>query len=235
MSLTIQTAITSVGTPTLDSPATIANLAKNQGSSFPAGLTVVGITIPTVITDQTQLNFQTKSNGTQFQFDTGTLQLTLQQEIHLSQALSLCARNLWQQHEQEHVWDNEQLMSHMDAKLRADPQFANILVSPSTWRPKSSFNQTQQTIQARVAAIFQRLSLAAAQKRDTRSKYQHVEHQVRTYCGQTLGHNLRQGMYGRGIDIVQLALNNRPPSNLPPLTVDGRFGLETSPFKVRIF
>jgi peptidoglycan hydrolase-like protein with peptidoglycan-binding domain len=34
-------------------------------------------------------------------------------------------------------------------------------------------------------------------------------------------------MYGQGIDILQSALNNRPPSALPALTVDGVFGLKT--------
>jgi peptidoglycan hydrolase-like protein with peptidoglycan-binding domain len=227
MSLTIQTATTPVGAPTFDDPARIARLASAQGSHIPAGATVVGITIPIIRSDQTGLQYHTRNSGTEFLFNTGTLRLTLRQEIHLSRALSLCARTIWLQHEQKHVRDNEQLISRMDAELRADRQFADILVSPSRWRPRADFNRTQQTIQARVGEVFERLTSQAARHQDSRREYQRVERQVRIRCGRTLGRILKQGMYGNGIDIVQHALNNESPSALPRLAVDGIFGPKT--------
>jgi len=227
MTLTIQTAITPVGAPILDDPATIGSLASAHSSNVPPGTTAVAITIPTIRSDQTQLQYHTRNSGTEFRFNTGTLQLTLRQEIHVSRALSPCAQMIWLQHEQKHVQDNERLMSRMDHELRADREFADILVSPSGWRPRTSFNATQAKIQERVFLIFETLTTDAAGRQDTRQEYQRTERQIRIRCGHTLRRILKLNMYGQGIDIVQLALNNQPPSMLPPLKVDGVFGPKT--------
>lgn len=227
MALTIQSATTPVGAPILDDPAAIGGMAHAQGSVIPAGATAIAITIPVLRTDQTGLQYHTRNNGTEFQFNTGILRLTLRQEIHVSRALSPCAQTIWLQHEQKHVQDNQRLTSRMDRELRADPQFADILVSPSAWRPRSGFAATQQKIQERVTAVFERLTREAARHQDTPQEYQGVDRQVRIRCGHTLSHILRLGMFGQGIDIVQLALNNQPPSSLPPLKVDGVFGPRT--------
>ena len=227
MSLTIQTTVTPVGAPILDDPANIARLARAQGSHIPAGSTVVGITIPIVRADQTGLHYHTRNGGTEFRFNTGTLKLTVRQEIHVSNALSPCARTIWGQHEQKHAQDNKRLAAKMDAELRADRDFADILVSPSGWRPRADFNRTQQKIQQRVAAIFAKLTGDAARRLDTKREYQSVERQVRARCGKTVANILKQGMYGHGIDIVQLALNNHPPTALPTLAVDGIYGAKT--------
>lgn len=204
-------------------------MARAQGSLIPTGTTAVGITIPIIRSDQTGLHYHTRNNGTEFRFNTGTLQLTLRQEIHISRALSPCARTIWSQHEQKHAQDNERLMSRMDPGLRADREFADILVSPSAWRPRHTFGATQQKIQERVGVLFERLTLEAARRQDTRREYQRVERQIRIRCSHTLGRILRLGMYGQGIDIVQLDLNDhdQPPSALPPLKVDGIFGPKT--------
>ena len=227
MTLTIQTAITPVGAPTLDDPATIDGMARAHSSHVPSGVTAVAITVPIIRSDQTGLHYHTRNNGTEFRFNTGTLLLTLRQEIHVSRALSPCAQTIWLQHEQKHVEDNERLMSRMDPQLRADPEFADILVSPSAWRPRATFNATQQKIQERVGELFERLTTDAARRQDTRQEYQRAERQVRIRCGHTLGRILKLNMYGQGIDIVQLALNNQPPSMLQPLKVDGIFGPKT--------
>ena len=224
MTLTIQTTTTRVGALTLDDPATLTSLASAQGSHIPAGATVVGITIPIIHSDQTGLHYHTRNGGTEFRFNTGTLQLTLRQEIHLSRALNPCARTIWHQHEQKHVQDNELLMARMDAELRADRQFVDILVSPSAWRRRNEFNPTQHRIRDRVSNVFGRLTSTAALHQDTRREYERVERQIRIRCGRIVNRSLKLGMYGHGIDIVQLALNNHSPSTLQPLTVDGIFG-----------
>lgn len=227
MPLSITTAVTPAAGPILDSPAVITQMAQAQGSPVPAGSTVVGITVPVIRSDQTGLQYHTRNNGTEFRFNTGTLSLTLRQEIHLSSGLSLCARTIWQQHEQKHVRDNERIMGRMDAELRADAQFAAILVSPTTWLPRNQFAATQQTIQARVGAVFTQLTGAAATALDTQQEYAATDRQVRIRCNAHVGGTLRLGMFGQGIDIVQSALNNHPPSLLPALTVDGVFGPKT--------
>ena len=133
-------------------------------------------------TDQTGLQYQTRNNGNEFLFNTGTLRLTLSQEIHMSSDLSDCARGVWVEHERKHVRDNEQIMTRMDAALRADLQFAAILVNPTQWRPRSQFQATQQTIQARVAEVFTRLTRAAVQALDTPAEYAETERLVSARC-----------------------------------------------------
>lgn len=226
MTVTVTTAITPVGAPILDAPATINSMALAQGSSIPAGTSVVGITVPIIHSDQTRLQYHTRNGGTEFIFNTGTLALTLRQEIHLSNALSPCARTIWHQHELKHVRDNEALMPRMDRELRADQEFQDILVAPTEWRPRARFNDTQTAIREIVGDVFERLTSAAAAHTDSRQEYRNVERQVRIRCGHSVSRILRQGMYGQGIDIVQQALNNEP-TRLPLLKVDGVFGART--------
>lgn len=226
MPLTISTRITPAPGAIINTPAEITAMATAQGSTVPAGSTVVGITIPIINSDQRGLQYQTRMNGTEFRFNTGTLALTLRQEIHLSSGLSQCARTIWLQHEQKHVRDNERIMARMDPALRADSQFSAILLHP-TWRPRSEFPAVQQTIQARVGAIFRDLTSAAAHALDTQREYADTDRQVRLRCGGAVGGALRMGMFGQGVDVLQSALNNRPPSAHPPLVVDGVFGQKT--------
>ena len=227
MSLTI-TATTTPGARIIPQPpATILALATAQGTSIPTGATVVAITIPIVRVDQTGLRYHTRNRRTEFLFDRGTLTLTVRQEIHISNALSPCARTAWLQHERKHVSDNEKATRKLDAKLRADSQFAAILVAPTLWRPVGTFGAVQRTIQQRVGTIFEDLTRHAATTLDTRREYARVERQIRIRCGGRVARILKIGMYGKGIDIVQLALNNSSPTALPRLQVDGIFGPKT--------
>jgi hypothetical protein len=226
MTLTVTTAITPVGVPVFDDPATINAMTLSQGSIIPAGSSVVGITVPVIHSDQTRLQYHTRNSRTEFIFNTGTLALTLRQVIHLSNALSPCARTIWHQHELKHTRDNELLMARMDRELRADMEFQDILAAPSEWRPIGRFADTQTAIQEIVFDVFERLTSAAAALTDSRREYRQVERQVRIRCGHSVSRILKQGMYGQGIDIVQLALNNEP-TLLPLLKVDGIFGART--------
>lgn len=227
MPLTITSAVTPVGPPILDDPATIEGMARAQGSAIPRGSTVVGITMPIIRSDQTGLQYHTRNNGTEFRFNTGTLRLTLRQEVHLSRALNPCAQTIWLQHEQKHVRDNEQLMGRMDQELRADQEFADMLVTPVDWHPRGQFNDFQQNVQFIVGDVFERLTSAAAAHQDSAQEYRRTERQIRIRCGHAVARTVRQGGYGQGIDIIQLALNNSPPTLLPPLVVDGIFGART--------
>jgi peptidoglycan hydrolase-like protein with peptidoglycan-binding domain len=225
--LTIQTSATPVGAPILEDPSVIAELADRQGSIIPPGGTVIAITIPIIRSDQTGLQYFTRNRGTEFIFNTGTLRLSLRQEIHMSNGLGPCAQTIWLQHERKHVQDNEAIMLRMDHELRADQEFRDILVAPSEWRPRSRFQATQDAIQDIVADIFERLTSEAAARQDTSQEYRGVDRQVRLRCGHTLSRILRRGNYGDGVDLVQIALNAHPPSVLPPLQVDGVFGPKT--------
>lgn len=223
MPLTVQTSITSPAAPVFEDASVIEGLARAQGSVIPTGGTVIAITIPIISSDQTGLQYYTRNHNTEFIFNTGTLRLTLRQQIHMSRGLSLCARTIWLQHEQKHIRDNEALMARIDAELRRDQEFIDILVSPSEWRPRPRFQATQDAIQDIVGDVFERLTSAAAARQDTQQEYQSVDRQVRLRCGQMVRRILRRGQYGDGTDLVQMALN-RQPSALPPLKIDGIFG-----------
>lgn len=226
MPLTILTSETPPGAPSFDTPAAIASLASSHGRSVPAGATVVGITIPILAHDFTGLNFHTRNGGTEFRFNTGTLSLTLRQEVHVSNGLGPCARTVWLQHENLHLGDNSRLLADLDRELRADAVFASLLVTPVVWHPRASFASVQGQIAARIGAVFTRLTTAAATHRDSAGEYRRVERQIRARCGHSLDNVLRRGEYGQGIDILQLALNNEP-SALPRLAVDGVYGPKT--------
>jgi len=226
MPLTIQTSITPTGAPLIEDASVIEDLAAEKGSTNPTGGTVIAITIPKILSDQTGLQYYTRNHDSEFMFNTGTLRLTLRQQIHMSRGLSLCARMIWLQHEQKHVRDNEAIMARIDAELRKDQEFIDILVSPSEWRPRARFQATQDAIQDIVGDIFERLTSAAVARQDTKHEYQSVDRQVRLRCGHMLSQIVRRGEYGDGIDLVQMALN-RQPSAFPPLNVDGIFGPDT--------
>lgn len=228
MSLTIQTTIMPVGVPSLDSTARLVQLMTLQGQPVPSRGTITGLTIPFIRFDHSGLNYHTRHQDTEFRFNTGTLQLALRQEVHLLSSLNSCSQSCWLQHEQKHVADNIRLMPRVEIELRADQQFSEILISPSIWRPRANFPQIQRLISERIDTIFKRITGQAVHHLDSRQEYQRVERQIRLRCGKVLRLPLRQGMYGKGIDIIQLALNNESPSLLPPLVVDGIFGKNTN-------
>lgn len=226
MPLTITTTEAPVGAPIFDSPATIASLAASHGHAAPSGGTVVGITIPIIAHDFTRLAFHTRNGGTEFRFNTGTLALTMRQEIHVSNGLGPCARTVWLQHEMLHAGDNGRLLGDLDAELRADPVFASFLVTPVAWHPRSQFANVQSQIAGRIGAVFRRMTQEAATRRDTAGEYRRVERQIRLRCDHTVDRELHKGEYGQGIDILQYVLNSEP-SVLPRLAVDGIFGAKT--------
>jgi peptidoglycan hydrolase-like protein with peptidoglycan-binding domain len=226
MPLTIQITITPTGAPIFASPVQLQTLADEHGDVGPGGGTPVAITIPKIHQDQTGLQYDTRNNGSEFRFNTGTLKLTLRQEVHVSTALSPCAKTVWLQHEQKHVQDNERMMARMDPELRVDPEFAFTFIHP-TWQNVSLFASTQSGIKDVIFETFTRLTSGAATKQDSAREYQNVERQIRIRCGSSVGKLLKLGSYGQGVDMVQLALNAHPPTILPLLPVDGVFGKKT--------
>ena len=152
---------------------------------------------------------------------------SLRQEIHILEGLGPCARTVWLQHEQKHVRDNQVLIARMEAELRKDQEFIDLLVNPAEGHPVADFKKVEDNIQAIVGDVFERLTTEAAARQDTVQEYLSVERQIRLRCGHTLRRLLRRGQYGDGIDLVQIALNAHPRSRFPPLKIDGIFGSNT--------
>lgn len=228
MPLRVEFTISPAGSPIFEDDAALQALA-GPGGFGPAGTSMVAITIPKIFSDLSGLRFQRRPgpSGPEFIFDTGTLKLSLRQEIHILEGLGPCARTVWLQHEQKHVRDNQALIARMEAELRKDQEFIDLLVNPTEGHPVADFQKVEDNIQAIVGDVFERLTTEAAARQDTVQEYLSVERQIRLRCGHTLRRLLRRGQYGDGIDLVQIALNAHPRSRFPPLKIDGIFGSNT--------
>ena len=167
--------------PQIVSPQTVVQRAQQGGNSGAA--LALAYTDPAIRIDQTGLSYnqQHGPTGVEFRFDTGTLTLTLRQDVLISNTLSNCAQQKWAAHENGHVTDNQTVMTRMDAEIRADPALQTIFITPQ-WRPIGTFQATQQTIFNSVSAIFQRLTAQAVVARDTRAEYMRVHRDVLLNC-----------------------------------------------------
>jgi hypothetical protein len=182
MALTIKTTSNTVPAAKVVPAKEVQDAAAAQGSPFAAR--AIAITKPKIRHETNQLNFETR-NGTEFRFKSGTLPLTLSQEILVSDALSECARKIWLAHEDGHVADNDAVLAAMEAELRKDTKFAEILLAPK-WAPigkdQENFKKVQKTIGERIGAIFQSLTSAKAAARDTEAEYKRVEADIKKSC-----------------------------------------------------
>ena len=159
--------------PQVVAPQVVVQRAQQGGS--PNAALAVGYTHPIITIDQRGLSYRQRQGpaGPEFSFDTGTLTLTLRQEMSISNALSSCAQQKWIVHENGHVRDNQSVMTQMDAAIRADLTLRSIFINPQ-WTPRGRFQATQQTIENTVSNIFTRLTASAATARDTRAEYMRV-------------------------------------------------------------
>ncbi len=161
-------------------PPTIVRIAREMGD--PRASDAVGVTRPRIRTDQTGLEYErrrTADRVIEFRFQRGTLRLTLSQAVLISNALNDCEKRVVRDHERGHVRDNETLMGEMDRNLRADAAFAEILIHRRWYRhSRAKFNEVQNTIQARVAAVFRALTRAARLARDTRAEYVRMQREL---------------------------------------------------------
>lgn len=182
MALTIKTTANAVPAAKVVPAKEVEDAAAAQGNPYASR--AIAITKPKISHDTKQLNFETKNNK-EFRFKTGTLPLTLNQEILVSDALSECARKIWLKHEDGHVADNETVLTEMEGQLRKDPKFVEILVTPK-WFPlgkdNENFKAVQKTIAERIGAIFQKLTADKASARDTDAEYKRVEADITKSC-----------------------------------------------------
>jgi len=185
MPLTITTKANTVPAARVVPAKEIQDAATAQGNPF--GSRAIAITKPKLHHETKELEFETVTNskGTSFRFKTGTLPLTLSQEIIVSDALNECQRKVWLTHEQAHVTDNEAVLKQMEAELKKDAQFSSILISPS-WTPvgtnNANFKQALKTIGERIGFVFKKLTTDAATARDTDAEYKKVEAEVKKQC-----------------------------------------------------
>jgi len=174
------------------SPATVVQRAQRGGN--PNAALGLAYTDPIITIDQTALQYRQRQGvaGVEFSFDTGTLRLTLRQDMPISNTLSACAQQKWAGHETGHVTDNQQVMTQMDAAIRADPTLQAIFLNQN-WYPRSAFQPTQQTIFNTISAIFRRLTGQAVARRDTRAEYMRVHRDVLQNCPEPYIYEVNRG------------------------------------------
>jgi hypothetical protein len=175
-----------VDTGTRPSPQIVAaNIVVQHARSVgnPNASQALAVTVPICRVDQSGLQYEQRQRSGQieFRFQTGILQLTLRQSIFIANNISSCAQNIWAEHEQDHVRDNQQIMSRMDRAIRAHRDLQNILITPQ-WRPRSAFNTVQETIQSTVGDIFRGFTSDAVRSRDTAAVYSAIQDKIRRQC-----------------------------------------------------
>lgn len=167
--------------PRIVSPNIVVQRARSAGN--PNATQALAVTIPICRVDQRRLQYeeQQRSGQLEFRFQTGILQLTLQQAVFIANNLSNCAQNIWAEHEQDHVRDNRQIMSRMDRAIRAHRDLQSIFITPQ-WYPRRAFNTVQETIFSTVDDIFRDLTSDAVLNRDTSTVYSSIRARIRRQC-----------------------------------------------------
>ena len=182
----------SIPAPQVVPPATVVKRAQQGGN--PNAVLGLAYTDPIITIDQTALQYRQRQGaaGIEFSFDTGTLRLTLRQDMLISNTLSICAQQKWAAHERDHVTDNQQVMTRMDAAIRADPTLQAIFLNLQ-WHARSAFQPTQQTIFNTISDIFRRLTAQAAAKRDSRAEYMRVHRDILQNCPESYIYEVNRG------------------------------------------
>lgn len=169
-------------------------IAQARATGNPDADKALAVTMPVIRIDQTGLHYYTRPrlNPTEFRFRTGSLQITLRQTIFIANNLSVCARGIWAQHEQDHVRDNQGIMRQMDRQIRNHRNLRTIFFNPQ-WRPRNSFNAIQNRIRTIVGGIFRRLTIDAARRRDVRAEYARVQRLILRTCPAPFYHEVVRG------------------------------------------
>ncbi len=167
--------------PQIVAANSVVDQARSIGS--PNASRALAVTVPICRIDQSGLQYEQQriQGQDQFRFQTGVLRLILRQSILIANNISDCAQNIWAEHEQDHVGDNQEIMGRMEQPIRAHRDLQSILITPQ-WRPSSEFTRVQETISSAVADIFRDLTRAAVSSRDTDATYTAIEDRIRRQC-----------------------------------------------------
>ena len=167
--------------PQVVAPTEVVRRARASGSTNAAR--ALAVTLPTLRIDQRGLLYAQRLNSgrVEFSFDTGTLRLTLRQEIFIANDIPACAQGVWISHENGHVTDNQRLMGGMERAIRRESRLQPIFFSPR-WYPRASFSNIENTIETTVGNIFRTMVAANNRARDTAAEYRRVNRAILAAC-----------------------------------------------------
>jgi len=183
MPLTISIEKGSEPKATLVTPATLKKLMKDHGDPNASDPKPAAITMPKVRVDQTKMQWEQRrsTKGVQFRFKSGTLKLTILQQIAMNATLNACEQKEWMKHEKLHVKDNFGLGPQLERDFRASNLFKKLF-DRREWQAKSKWRETQKNIQKEVGKVFKKLTGDKVKTRDTKANYAKVHAEIDKTC-----------------------------------------------------
>lgn len=172
--------------------ARVVQEARKTGN--PNANDALAVTAPRINRDFSKLQFLERRalTGYEFIFQTGTMVLTLSQDVFIDHTLSNCAQGKWLDHELGHVRDNANLTRGMEPSVRALPELQGMVLNPA-WHPRARFQALQQRMAQAIADEFFRLTAQAVAGRDTSAEYRRVRRQILTGCPEPYLHTVERG------------------------------------------
>lgn len=159
--------------------------ARITGSSDAHRQDMAGITTPGMRANPRNIQFtrQFHDGIPQFRYRGGSLEIQLWNQIYLSDRLGECERRIWETHEQDHVRDYVQLSGPLMRRLQ-DNTFMQEFFVERRWYPDTteSIRRIAASFERECTQIWQDLTRAAVQQRDTPAEYERVRALVRQTC-----------------------------------------------------
>ncbi|MEO1993965.1 MAG: LysM peptidoglycan-binding domain-containing protein [Planctomycetaceae bacterium] len=161
--------------PQIVSPARLRQISGNSMA--------LAYTVPRTTRDLTAVSFkQQRSSGTiEFTFDSGTLGLSLHQDVYIANDLTPCEQMKWAVHEQHHVSDNRDVMDQMPTEIM-NYNMCKSLFQRGDWYPSSDFAMIQRQILEEIGNAFRDLTAQRVRALDTRAEYARVNREILRDC-----------------------------------------------------
>jgi nucleoid-associated protein YgaU len=132
---------------------------------------------------------------TEFRFTPNSvLRLSLVHKIYIKNTLSPCARNIVQQHEQEHVKDVQSpgFKKRLEEEIRSHKDLQYILVNPQ-WYLLSSAAVIRGRIERAVEGVFDAALKDVLRKRDTQAEFARIQRSILQTCPGPFHHEVIPG------------------------------------------
>lgn len=178
--------------PQLVTPATVVTRAREVG--HPNAASALGITIPKIKIDPTAVRYKLRrvAGVEEFSFDTGTMKVDLEQEVLLSNDLTVCEVRKWGEHERGHVDDNRDAMDKLEEESKKYGMFKDVFID-GVWYPRTSFQLVQDAVNDDIGTAFRALTEEAATAHDTLAEYRRVAREILRDCPGPINYIIQRG------------------------------------------
>lgn len=202
MALRVEISVAALGPPQDCSAQALRQHAQQANSIHFNRPNNVGLTQPTLRVGCHNTFEEALSWGgrRQLRVSSSILHLRLSQTVYLLETLPQPVKGVWLRHELVHVLDNESIVrTELEPALRRNEFIRTLLAEGTHW-----FDDTPATRQEyldeivpTVQMVFQRLTMAAAQRRDTPAEYARFDELASWVMGAAPATPSRQPAHGR--------------------------------------